>query len=79
MAGKKPTTRRRRRPSKACTAGTASDYELVGISSNLLKDLSSAVEKRNKDKWQRLRVQYKSQVKKTEEVIRSMAHSNKLS
>ncbi|KAL2378732.1 hypothetical protein RJZ90_005819, partial [Blastomyces dermatitidis] len=36
------------------------------------------VEKRNKDKWQRLRAQHKSQVKKTEEVIQSMAHSNKL-
>ncbi|KLJ07685.1 hypothetical protein EMPG_16846 [Blastomyces silverae] len=80
MAGKKPTPRRRGRPSKASTAGSASDHELAGILSNpadIFKDLSSAAEKRNKDKWQRLSAQHKAQVKKTEEGIQSIAHSNK--
>ncbi|PGH01275.1 hypothetical protein GX51_05330 [Blastomyces parvus] len=81
MAGKKPTPRRRGRPSRASTAGSSSDHELAGMSSNpadIFKELNSAVEKRNKNQWQRLRAQHKSRIKKTEGAIQSMAHSNKL-
>ncbi|PGH32306.1 hypothetical protein GX50_04901 [[Emmonsia] crescens] len=81
MAGRKPTPRRRGRPSRANTARSDSDHELAGIlttPTDLLKDLNSAVEKRNKDKWQNLRAQHRAQVKKTEERIQAMTHSNRL-
>ncbi|KKZ60287.1 hypothetical protein EMCG_04969 [[Emmonsia] crescens] len=81
MAGKKPTPRRRGRPSRASTARSDSDHELASIlttPADLLKDLNSAVEKRNKDKWQNLRAQHRAQVKKTEEGIRAMTHLNRL-
>ncbi|ODH33882.1 hypothetical protein ACO22_03245 [Paracoccidioides brasiliensis] len=81
MAGKKTTTGRRGRPSRVSTGKSDSDHGLFVSSTpaDLLKDLSSAVEKRNKHKWQKLRAQHRAQVKKTEEGIQTMAYSNKLS
>ncbi|EER36739.1 predicted protein [Histoplasma capsulatum H143] len=81
MAGKKLPPRRHGRPSRAATSRSDPDHEPASISStpaDLLKDLNSAVDKRNKDKWQKLRMQHRARVKKTEEGIQSMAHSNKL-
>ncbi|PGH18756.1 hypothetical protein AJ79_00169 [Helicocarpus griseus UAMH5409] len=77
MAGKKTTTRRRGRPSRASTARSDSDRE-HGHSptpADLIKDLNSAVEKRSKDKWQKLRTQHRARVKFSEEGLMAMARS----
>ncbi|OAX83447.1 hypothetical protein ACJ72_02194 [Emergomyces africanus] len=80
MAGKKPAARRRGRPSRASVVRSDSDQQLAGFSStpaDLLKDPKSAVEKRNRDKWQKLRAHHSIQVMKIGEGIQAMAQSNK--
>ncbi|KAK2788931.1 hypothetical protein FQN52_006464 [Onygenales sp. PD_12] len=83
MAGRRTSTARRGRQQKPTTA--ASDGEPAPGSSSpalaptdLLKSLDHAVEKRNKDKRQKLRAQHKAQVRKAEEEIRAAAQSDKL-
>ncbi|OJD18586.1 hypothetical protein AJ78_01427 [Emergomyces pasteurianus Ep9510] len=81
MTGKKPARRQRGRPSRASVRRSDSNQHLAGFLStpaDLLKDRNSAVEKGNKDRWQKLHVQHTAQVKKTGEGIQAMAHSNKL-